>query len=110
MHMLEKANHGNVTRVVVDEAKKFKYLFFLALKANIEGFCVMRKVIIVDGTHLKNVYGGVLLVAAAQDPDHHHYPIAFAVVDGEKDDRCTWFVEQLKSVMSDVQGLVFLSD
>ncbi|XP_013617519.1 PREDICTED: uncharacterized protein LOC106324038 [Brassica oleracea var. oleracea] len=41
----------------------------------------MRKVLIVDGTHLKNVYGGVLLVASAQDPDHHHYPIAFGVAD-----------------------------
>ncbi|XP_013589471.1 PREDICTED: protein FAR1-RELATED SEQUENCE 5-like [Brassica oleracea var. oleracea] len=70
----------------------------------------MRKVLIVDGTHLKNVYGGVLLVATAQDPDHHHYPIAFGVADGENDESWIWFMEQLKSVISDVSGLVFLSD
>ncbi|XP_013689148.1 uncharacterized protein LOC106392921 [Brassica napus] len=55
-------------------------------------------------------YGGVLLVATAQDPDHHHYPIAFCVADGENDESWIWFMEQLKSVISDVPRLVFLSD
>ncbi|XP_048613434.1 uncharacterized protein LOC125587253 [Brassica napus] len=73
-------NPDTVTRVVVDEANKFKYLFF-TLGACIEGFSAMRKVLIVDETHLKNVYGGVLLVAAARDPDHHTYPVAFGVAD-----------------------------
>ncbi|XP_022570698.1 protein FAR1-RELATED SEQUENCE 4-like [Brassica napus] len=104
-----KTNPDTVTRVVVDEANKFKYLFF-ALGASIEGFSAMRKVLIVDATHLKNVYGGVLIVAAAQDPDHHTYPIAFGVADGEKNDSWMWFMEQLKSVIGDVPGLVFLSD
>ncbi|XP_018476186.1 uncharacterized protein LOC108847439 [Raphanus sativus] len=70
----------------------------------------MRKVIIVDGTHLKHVYGGLILVATAQDHDHHHYPIAFGVVVGEKDESWTWFMNNLRSVISDVEGLVFLSD
>ncbi|XP_013690069.1 protein FAR1-RELATED SEQUENCE 5-like [Brassica napus] len=109
MYMLEKTNPDTVTRVVVDEANKFKYAFF-ALGASIEGFSAMRKVLIVDATHLKNVYGGFLLVATAQDPDHHHYPIAFGVADGENNDSWMWFMEQLKSVISDVLGLVFLSD
>ncbi|XP_018480029.2 uncharacterized protein LOC108851107 [Raphanus sativus] len=109
MYMLEKQNPDTVTRVVVDEANKFKYLFF-ALEASIEGFSAMRKVLIVDATHLKNVYGGNLLVATAQDPDHHTYPIAFGVADGEKNDSWMWFMEQLKSVISDIPGLVFLSD
>ena len=38
----------------------------------------MRKVIIVDATSIKTVYGGVLIIATAQDPDHHHYLIAFS--------------------------------
>ncbi|XP_013679158.1 protein FAR1-RELATED SEQUENCE 4-like [Brassica napus] len=109
MYMLEKTNPDTVTRVVVDEANKFKYLFF-ALGASIEEFSAMRKVLIVDATHLKNIYGGVLLVAAAQDPDHHTYPIAFGVADGEKNDSWMWFMEQLKSVIGDVPRLVFLSD
>ncbi|XP_056858139.1 uncharacterized protein LOC108834492 [Raphanus sativus] len=95
LHMLKEKNIGTRSSVVVDEENKFKYLFF-ALGASIEGFRAMRKVLIVDGTHLKNVYGGVLLVATAQDPDHHHYPIAFGVADGENDESWTWFMEQLK--------------
>ncbi|XP_013626805.1 PREDICTED: uncharacterized protein LOC106332855 [Brassica oleracea var. oleracea] len=99
-----RTNIGTRTRVVVDEANKFKYLFF-ALGASIEGFNAMRKVLIVDGTHLKNVYGGVLLVATAQDPDHHHYPIAFGVADGANDESWIWFMQQLKLVIFDVPGL-----
>nr|VDD49171.1 unnamed protein product [Brassica oleracea] len=78
--------------------------------ASIEGFSAMKKVLIVDATHLKNVYGGVLLVAAAQDPDHHTYPIAFGVAYGEKNDSWMWFMEHLKSVIGDEPELVFLSD
>ncbi|CAN7052813.1 uncharacterized protein LOC103853603 [Brassica rapa] len=109
MHMLEQVNPDTITRVVVDEDKKFKYLFW-ALGASIEGFRAMRKVLVVDATHLKTVYGGVLFVATAQDPNHHHYPIAFGVADGEKYESWLWFMEQLKSVISDLSGLVFLSD
>ncbi|KAG7563853.1 MULE transposase N-terminal all-beta domain [Arabidopsis suecica] len=109
MYMLEKMNHGTVSYVEVDEEQKFKYLFF-ALGASIEGFQVMRKVIIVDGTHLKTAYGGVLIVATAQDPDHHHYPIAFGVVDGEKNDSWTWFLKKLKTVIPDDPQIVFISD
>ncbi|XP_013589043.1 PREDICTED: protein FAR1-RELATED SEQUENCE 4-like [Brassica oleracea var. oleracea] len=109
MHMLEQVNPDTITRVVVDEGKKFKYLFW-ALGASIEGSRAMRKVLVVDATHLKTVYGGVLFVATAQDPNHHHYPIAFGVADGEKYESWLWFMEQLKSVISDLPGLVFLSD
>ena len=109
MHMLEQTNIATRTLVEVDEHQRFKYLFF-ALGASVEGFRAMRKVLIVYATHLKNVYGGVLLVATAQDPDHHHYPIAFGVADGENDQSWIWFMEQLKLAITDVPGLVFLSD
>ncbi|KAL0699890.1 hypothetical protein Bca4012_056012 [Brassica carinata] len=83
LYMLEKMNPDTITRLEVDEKNQFKYMFF-ALGACIEGFKAMRQVIIMDGTHLKGVYKGVLLIATAQDPDHHHYPLAFAVVDETK--------------------------
>uniref|UniRef100_A0A0D3CGT6 SWIM-type domain-containing protein n=1 Tax=Brassica oleracea var. oleracea TaxID=109376 RepID=A0A0D3CGT6_BRAOL len=109
MHMLEQVNPDTITRVVVDEGKKFKFLFW-ALGASIEGFRAMRKVFVVDATHLKTVYGGVLFIATAQDSNHHNYPIAFGVADGEKYESWLWFMEQLKSVISDLPGLVILSD
>ncbi|XP_024006433.1 uncharacterized protein LOC112082944 [Eutrema salsugineum] len=109
LYMLEYMNPGTRTYVKLDEGNRFKYLFF-ALGACLEGFQVMRKVIAVDATHLKNTYGGVLIVATAQDPDHHHYPIAFGVVDGEKEASWMWFMSKLRSVVPDVPELVFLSD
>ena len=74
MYMLKLKNPDSVSYVEVDAAKRFKYLFF-AFGASIEGFAAMRKVIIVDGTHLKHVYGGFLLVVTAQDHDRHHFLI-----------------------------------
>ena len=109
LHMLEKRNDGTTTRVKLDEKGKFKYLF-IALGGSIEGFQVMRKVIVVDATFLKNIYGGVLIFANAQDPNRHHYPIAFGVLDGENDASWTWFMEMLKSVIPDNNELVFISN
>ncbi|XP_013713506.1 uncharacterized protein LOC106417211 [Brassica napus] len=70
----------------------------------------MRQVIIMDGTHLKVVYKGVLRIATAQDPDHHHYPLAFAVVDGEKNASWEWFLTILKTLIPDDHQLVFCTD
>ena len=109
LYMLEKVNPGTKTSVVLDEEKRFKYLF-VALGAAIEGFKVMRKVIIVDATFLKTIYKGVLIFATAQDPNHHHYPLAFAVADGEKDVTWKWFFKTLKTVIPDSSELVFMSD
>ncbi|AAF18645.1 F5J5.10 [Arabidopsis thaliana] len=109
LYMLEKVNPGTVTYVELEGEKKFKYLF-IALGACIEGFRAMRKVIVVDATHLKTVYGGMLVIATAHDPNHHHYPLAFGIIDSEKDVSWIWFLEKLKTVYSDVPRLVFISD
>jgi len=95
--------------VEVDAQQKFKYLF-VALGACIEGFKVMRKVVIVDATFLKTVYGGKLVFATAQDPNHHNYIIASAVIDRENDATWSWFFNKLKTVIQDEPGLVFVSD
>ncbi|XP_009123545.1 protein FAR-RED ELONGATED HYPOCOTYL 3-like [Brassica rapa] len=70
----------------------------------------MRKVITVDATFLEIVKGGVLIIATAQDPNRHHYPIAFSVVDGEKNASWNWFFTTLKTVIPDSTELVFVSD
>ncbi|XP_024007296.1 uncharacterized protein LOC112083498 [Eutrema salsugineum] len=82
--VLKLVNPGTVTSVKVDANNNFKYLF-VALGASIEGFSSMRKVIVVDANFLNNVYDGMLVFATAQDPNHHHYPIAMGVIDSEKD-------------------------
>ena len=51
----------------------------------IEGFVVMKKVIVVDAMWLKTKYRGNLLIASTQDNDHQCYSIAWAIVDLEND-------------------------
>ncbi|XP_060201944.1 uncharacterized protein LOC132630381 [Lycium barbarum] len=53
----------------------------------------MRKVIVVDGTHLYNKYEGVLLSAVAQDTENH-----------------TYFFQQLKFTTADEPDLCIISD
>ncbi|XP_010436832.1 PREDICTED: uncharacterized protein LOC104720651 [Camelina sativa] len=108
LYMLEQVNPGTVTSVEVDK-NRFKYLF-ISLGACIEGFKVMRKVIIMDATFLKSIYDGMLVFATAQDPNHHNYIIAFGVIDKENDASWCWFLRKLKTVVPDEPGLVFMSD
>ena len=89
--------------------KRFKYLFF-SFVACIEGFGYMRKVITVDATFLKVVEGGVLIIATVQDPDHHNYPLAIVVADGEKKECWNSVFTKLKTVIADSSELVFVRD
>lgn len=63
-----------------------------------------------DGTFLKGRYGGVLLVATAQDANRHVYPIAFAVVDAETESSWDFFLKNLRIVVPDCDEQVFVSD
>ncbi|XP_024013062.1 uncharacterized protein LOC112087270 [Eutrema salsugineum] len=109
LYMIEQFNPGTTSSVEVDELGRFKYLF-VALGPTIEGFAAMREVIIVDATFLKNGFGGCLVFATAQDPNHHHYPLSFGVVDGENNDNWNWFFTKLKTRIRDSSELVFVSD
>ncbi|XP_024010366.1 uncharacterized protein LOC112085385 [Eutrema salsugineum] len=70
----------------------------------------MRKVIVIDGTHLRNRYGGCLVAASAQDGNFQVYPLGFAVVDSENDDAWEWFLWKLTEIVPHEPDLVFVSD
>ena len=70
----------------------------------------MRRVIGLDGTFLKSTCKGTLLVATCQDGNYNCYPIAWGVVDSERDESWTWFLTQLKVAIGEPDGLVFISD
>ncbi|XP_056851536.1 uncharacterized protein LOC108807847 [Raphanus sativus] len=110
LHMIKEANHGTHTDYETDEQGRFKYLF-LSFGQSVRGFYnAMRRVIVVDGTFLKNKYRGVLLVATAVDGNSNLYPIGFGVVDSENEDSWEWFLRQLKVVIPDSKDLAFISD
>ena len=82
----------------------------MALSVAIRGFFWMQKVIGLDGTFLKSTCKGMLLVATCQDGNYNFYPIACGVVDSERDESWSWFLTQLKDVIREPDGLVFIYD
>ncbi|XP_010513213.2 PREDICTED: uncharacterized protein LOC104789175 [Camelina sativa] len=110
LHMLKEVNPGTHTNYDVDCDGRFKYLF-ISFGQSIRGFNKkIRKVIVVDGTFLKNKYEGVLLVATAVDGNSNLYPIAFGIADSENDSSWEWFLMQVKVVIADDKDLAFVSD
>lgn len=92
-----------------DGGHRFKYLC-VALGASVKGYKYMRKVIVVDGTHLKGKYAGCLLTAFAQDGKYQIFPLAIAVVDSENAASWEWCFVQLTMCVANEEGLVFVSD
>ncbi|XP_062075857.1 uncharacterized protein LOC133779983 [Humulus lupulus] len=109
LYMVQNSNPGVYTRLIVDEEQKFIYLF-LSLGVSIRGFRYMRKVIYIDGTHLKNQFGGNLLIATAQYGNFQIYHLAFGIVDSENDASWNWFLTCLRDQVPDTTGLMFISD
>lgn len=109
LYKITQANPGTKTKLQLDSKKRFKYMF-IAFAASIKGFPYMRRVIVVDGSHLNGKYRGVMLVAACQDGNRGIYPIAFGVVRAENGASWEWFFTQLRGVVGDGKGLAFISD
>lgn len=89
LHMLKLANPGTVADIETeaddDGDQRFLYLF-LAFGASINGFKKLRRVLVVDGTHLGGKYKGVLLTASGQDANFQIFPLAYAIVDSEDEE------------------------
>ena len=52
-----------------------------------------RKLIGVDGCHLKGPYCGQLLTAVGIDSNNCMFPLLYAIVEGETKSSWTWFLE-----------------
>ncbi|KAH7846841.1 hypothetical protein Vadar_018752 [Vaccinium darrowii] len=55
-----------------------------------------RKIVGVDGCHLKGEYSGQLLAVIGVDPNNSMYPMAWCVLENENKDTWTWFITLLK--------------
>ncbi|XP_016576468.2 uncharacterized protein LOC107874111 [Capsicum annuum] len=109
-YTVELLNPGSSYFIMVNQINGSFVYCFLAFRAYIRGYAHMRKVIIIDGTHLYEKYGGVLLSAVAQDTENHIFPIAFCVVDKENDASWTFFFQKLKSIIEHEPDLRVISD
>lgn len=78
LQRLVATNPGTITELYTEKmeggGQRLKYVF-VAFGVSIKGYQFMRKVVVVNGTHLKGKYVGCLLKASAQDGnyqiDHH---------------------------------------
>ncbi|XP_056847461.1 uncharacterized protein LOC108831235 [Raphanus sativus] len=113
LRKLVEANPGTLAEIETEYnsniGNRFKYMF-LAMGASIMGFEYMRKVIVVDGTHLRGKYAGCLLTASAQDGNYQVFPLAIAIVDGENDSSWEWFFKKLLAFIPNTNDIVFVSD
>ena len=86
------------------------YICFDALKKGWQSG--LRPFIGLDGTFLKGICKGVLLVALGQDSMNSFYPLAWAIVDKETSNTWCWFIELLKGSLDLKDGaeVTFISD
>ncbi|XP_008229245.1 PREDICTED: uncharacterized protein LOC103328620 [Prunus mume] len=107
--LLEAKNLGMITHIETCNNNHFMY-FFMSLGPCIRGFrTVIRLVISLDGTFLKDKYRGTLFVATCKDGNNLTYLVAFEVGDSENDASWNWFLTKLRGVIGDI-NVVFISD
>ncbi|XP_031115757.1 uncharacterized protein LOC116019623 [Ipomoea triloba] len=79
-----------------------------------QGFKHCRGLIGVDGCHLRGVTGGMILTAVGVDANDSVFPIAYAIVEGEKRESWKWFLTLLKDDLeitpSREDEICFISD
>ena len=98
---------GSIVEYQVDTDGRFLY-FLMALSTSIDGLKHCRPVISIDGTSMKNKYGGTLLSASNPDANDKILPLAFCVVDSENDAFWTWFYNQLKRIIGGRNEIVIV--
>lgn len=76
----------------------------------LKGFKSYRLVNIVDDTHLKGKYKGIMLVDVAMDGNNQMYPLTYAIIENEIDRLWKWFMTNLKAAIGDCHSLVFVSN
>ncbi|XP_058068881.1 uncharacterized protein LOC131218217 [Magnolia sinica] len=70
----------------------------------------LRRVLAIDGTHLKGKYKGVLFIATALDGDNHIFPVAFDIGESENGSSWNWFLTYLGDAIGSPEDLVIISD
>ncbi|XP_019179532.1 PREDICTED: uncharacterized protein LOC109174735 [Ipomoea nil] len=78
------------------EGGKKRFLrMYMCWDACKDGFKYCRPLIGVDGCHIKDKAGGMMLTAVGIDGNEGLFPIAYAIVEGENKDSWYWFLKLL---------------
>ncbi|GAA0155538.1 hypothetical protein LIER_38109 [Lithospermum erythrorhizon] len=103
-HVIEsnRATKYYVKIVDIDDGKPEFQRWYICWKACIEGFkSGCRKLVGVDGCHLKTKRGGHLLVAVGIDPNNNIFPIAYGVDEVDNKKSWEWFMFHLSEDLRD---------
>ncbi|PHT94605.1 Beta-glucosidase 24 [Capsicum annuum] len=65
-----------------------------------------RPLVVVDGAHLNGAYKGTFISASTLDGAGRILPIAYGVVDSEKDNLWTWFFENFRIVFGERDSIL----
>ncbi|XP_019184396.1 PREDICTED: uncharacterized protein LOC109179346 [Ipomoea nil] len=101
------------TDLLYDGRPRFLRMYF-CWEASKDGYKFCRKLIGVDGCHLKSKFGGILVTAVGIDGNDSIFPLAYALVEGETKESWSWFLKFLKRDLEitteDQHELTFISD
>ncbi|XP_019199102.1 PREDICTED: uncharacterized protein LOC109192856 [Ipomoea nil] len=100
---------------LTDESGNSRFLrMYVCWEASKQGFKHCRRIIGLDGCHLRTETGGMLLTAVSIDGNDSIFPLAYAIVEGEKKESWTWFLQLLKTDLEITRGVedeyCFISD
>ncbi|XP_025650642.1 uncharacterized protein [Arachis hypogaea] len=76
----------------------------------VEAFKHCKPFVSVDGTHLFGKYGGVLLIAVAQDGNSNILTLAFPIVGSETMESWSFFLINLRQQVTPQEGMLIVSD
>ncbi|CAA7017117.1 unnamed protein product [Microthlaspi erraticum] len=107
---IRETNPGSIATFMTKEDSSFHRLF-VSFYASISGFKQgSRPLLFLDNAVLNSKYQGVMLIATAPDAEDGVFPVAFSIVDAETEENWLWFLEQLKSALSESRRLTFVAD
>ncbi|WRX11670.1 Transposase [Theobroma cacao] len=87
------------------------YFHMLEISSCIRGFsAVMRPIVAIDATHLKDRFNGILFVAVCKDANEQIYPLAFGIGHVEDEESWSWFFNQLRRAIGCPENAMFISD
>nr|KAJ0209570.1 hypothetical protein LSAT_V11C400169650 [Lactuca sativa] len=109
-HNFKRHNPGTVAYIQTDFEDCFECCFY-AIGSTIRAFKrFCRKVIIMDGAHLKGDFKGNILHAVDMDENNQILLLAHRICKKESGLTWTWFLEMLYECVVDCQELTFVTD
>ncbi|KAJ9552957.1 hypothetical protein OSB04_017002 [Centaurea solstitialis] len=95
---VELKDPNTVTDTTTNVTRHFATYFFAL------GCALMRKMLIIDGVHLKGDYLGTMFLAVVMDTNNQVVPIAIEVAKSEGGESCSYVFQMLRMCIGEMEG------